>query len=167
MRRRLPSFFGLAGWLALVFAPAGCTVKYSSQVSGKDAAYVVARAPVWVVSIDGRKVHGGFGHEKRYVISPGEHRINVAFSDSEIERVHTTGYQNYQFLDPATGIPGRVPVNYPDQTVVTRIRSTQNIELPFTAVAGHTYYVKSGRTRGFWQPHLSESQNPVFMDPPP
>jgi len=148
MRRCFHVFSLVAGGLAFVLMQVGCAAKYTPQVSGKDAAYLVARPPVWLVSIDGRRASPVSSDKgKHYAVSPGEHRISVAFAGSGFRKVRS----NYG----------------PDRTVIVKIRGDSYVEVPFTAQSGHTYYLKSGQMGAVWRPHISESEGPVFMDPPP
>jgi hypothetical protein len=158
--RRLPLLFlRPASSLVFLCLGAGC----AADRSPKTTAYLVGKEPVWVVSIDDRAVsHSGFGKEKRYEISPGAHRVTVAFSEIQSQEV------NDEFLDnPMPRSPAGTLNRRPPRRVVTKIHSTENVELPFTAEPGRTYYLKSGLTETHWQPHISESRDPVFMDPPP
>src|SRR5689334_20034335 len=142
MRGRFHLYLLLAG--AAVFFNAGCAARYTPQASGNDMAYVVAKAPVWLVTIDGNRVrYIPLAKEKRYAVSPVTHRVIVAFSDIASQRVRIDNYRAGQVMVPQTAGAWRTaPPGIYDQTVVRKIRSTENIELWLNAESGHTYYVK-------------------------
>jgi hypothetical protein len=129
----------------------GCaTDNGATAVPGPDNAELVVTAPVWVHSIDGKKVSNGLAGEKHFTIAPGPHTILVKYSD--VQRHYLVSQQS-----PAPE-PGR-PVGY-----INELTTSSPVRLRFIAEAGHTYYVKDGYADYEWNPHIAENRDPVFQD---
>ena len=101
-----------------------------------------ASSPVWVVSIDGKKVSrtGITGH-KHFRVSPGLHSVVVQYSQLSLPFQESSGSMTYSFQD--------------------RAFSVQNVPIRFFATSGATYYVKAGRSEDHWKPTITDIPEPT------
>jgi|SRR5882724_5923003 len=125
----------------LIFA--GCAAGYREpSVPRSEMASINATSPVWIVTIDGKKVSrvGITGH-KQFHVSPGQHVIEVQYS---------------QIGMPAEKFDG-------DVTYTTRSHtfSEQNVPVQFFATSGTTYNVKAERSGDLWKPVIADAPEPT------
>ena len=134
--------------LALLLALPGCASNYHEpSPAPNQVAFISATAPVWIARIDDRAVSRfGITGNKRFAILPGRHLIELQYSGGE-RRVVADELGQYH-------------------TVFVSHASTNNFYVPFTAEAGHNYFVHDGRMDNRWKPFVSESNAPVYLDFP-
>jgi hypothetical protein len=147
MGRFLHSFSRRLVLVFLLLALSGCAARYHEPPKSESQfASLEAVAPVWIVSIDGKKVSRvGFTGHKQFRVFPGDHVIEVQYSS--LER-RTNYFWN-----------GRA---YESEV---RLQSNQNVPIKFSAREGRIYYLKAGRMDSSWKPFVTDTLEPVFSDP--
>jgi hypothetical protein len=101
-----------------------------------------ATAPVWIVSIDGKKVsRAGITGHKRFHISAGQHLIEIQYSQVSIPIQKFDGDVTY--------------------TTCRHIFSEQDIPIHFFATSGTTYYVRAERSGDLWNPVIADTPEPT------
>jgi hypothetical protein len=131
----------LFGLLLVLLTFTGCASAYREPaLSQNETACINATAPVWIVTIDGKKVsRAGVSGHKQFRVSTGRHLVEVQYS--EIGK-------------PISGIP---------YAARDRIVSQKNVPLSFVASAGKNYYVKEGRSGYAWNPFITDSLGPIYL----
>ena len=127
----------------LILALTGCASRYHEPPrSNNQVAQLDATVPVWIASIDGKKVSRvGFTGHKSFVITAGNHLLEVQYSQVQSE-TSSWNVQSYHYAQSKSYVP-----------------------VKFTAIAGRTYYVEAGRKGDMWRPYVTDRLQPVFQDP--
>jgi hypothetical protein len=123
----------------LLLASSGCANHYAEPASRKGVAFLQATVPVWIVSIDGRRITNvNVTGVKHLRIPPGDHLVMVKYSSFEHQGLMMTAFAG----------------------------SRNNLPVRFRAEPDHTYYLRDGRLNNRWKPYVTESLDPVFLDLP-
>ena len=132
---------------SLLVAFSGCASRYQEPRGDEpQTASLEAIAPVWVVSIDGKKVSRvSISGHKQFKISPGAHTAEVQFSGLE---------RGTNFIWSGRAYESEI-----------HIQSRQNVPIKFSAAGGRTYYIKAGRMDSSWKPFVTDTPEPVYSDP--
>jgi len=122
---------------------AGCAAGYREpSVPRSEMASINATAPVWIVTIDGKKVsRAGITGHKQFHISAGQHLIEVQYSQVSMPAEKSDGDVIY--------------------TTRHHIFSEQNIPVQFFATGGTTYYVRAERSGDLWKPAIADTPEPT------
>src|SRR4051812_3008047 len=91
------------GFLFVLLIFTGCASGYREpSIPRNEMATLNASSPVWVVSIDGKKVSrtGITGH-KHFRVSPGTHLVEVQYSQLSPPLHESSGSMTYTFQDRA------------------------------------------------------------------
>ena len=151
VHRQLNRVSGFVWVFATGLVLAGCATKYQEPPrSETQKAILQAVAPLWVVSIDGRRVSQvTFTGDKQFSISPGNHVFEIKYANySGSER------GEYQTSD------GR------RHTIRVYKASRENFFVPFTAQSGRHYYAHGGLELTLWKPYINETPPNGFLDLP-
>ena len=123
--------------LVLLFTASCSHTKYHEPEDSERTARIEANAPVWIRSIDRRKVRSfGMGNTSSLRIAPGVRTVEV-------------------FYDGPAPVPSHT---YRGVYHQGRARSLSSIRLKFTAEPGHSYFVAATRDddKQTWKPFISE-----------
>ena len=143
---RRPGFWP-AFLLLTCFIWTGCASRYREPANSNNAATLTAAVPVWIASIDGKRVsEAGFTGEKQFRLSPGIHTLELHHSGGERVVFHDRFGREFK---------GRL--GYLSKT---------NVVVSFSAEANHSYYVHDGRMDDRWRPFISEKPVATFLDLP-
>ena len=130
------------------FLTVGCAARYHGPVrAALSNPSIEAMAPVWIAKIDGQAVPRlSLSGEKRLVISPGQHLLELQYSGHE-DRDYENTYGQHR-------------------TLTISQRSRKNILLPINAVPQKYYYVHAGVVGNTWRPYINENSPKSFLEQP-
>jgi hypothetical protein len=127
-----------------MLALAGCASRYHEPPrSNGQTAELVAASPVWIVSIDGKKVSSiGFSGFKSLVVAAGSHVVDLQYSRVEHVASSSWNSETYRYT-----------------------QGTHHVPVKFTAIADRSYFAEAQINGDVWRPYITDHLHPVFQDP--
>lgn len=137
--RRHAALLNTLVWLPLLFVLSCAHTQYYSEPSlpDSDTASLQADVPVWIASVDGKKVSYGLTNDSKMVkVAPGPHRVEVKYFDRRLQISRTMEGRSY--------VQNRLDY------------SITPIELRFIAKPGHRYYITAVHDGNHWSASITD-----------